>query len=210
MCWVKKIRNRLSRASAPEASTSAAAVTAPPPIRHTGLRIETSTPPQLPTPPESQERTQPRIHFAYPADELEVKKETQTEQTDDPTESDPEWTQRILNMCIVLRRKELGLPELPRDRPEYKAADKLSHPLEPPPNRKWDCHCGKRAAKILCKGGRLENRGKWFFRCEKQGRGGCDYWEWIETGPEKCLRSHIVAWPRVIRKQNADQAHYMY
>jgi hypothetical protein len=209
-----------------------------PPIRHTGVRIklepETSPPPELLTPPQSQESTPPRSPTRLPADEVEFKKETQTEQTEQaeqieeieeieqpeqaeqtdnvPTDSDPEWTQRILNMCIILRREELGLPELPRDGPEYPAADNLSHPLEPPPGRKWNCYCGKPASKILCEHGRLENRGKWFFRCEDRDRGGCDYWEWIESEPEKCLRSHIVAkkWPFVIRKQKADQRHYMY
>jgi hypothetical protein len=111
-------------------------------------------------------------------------------------------------MCIVLKREEAGLPELSEDSPEYKAANQVAHPLEPPLDRKYICKCGKPAVKTFCRGGRLENRGKWFFRCEKYKDGGCYFWEWIETLPEKCLRSHIVQRkrPHVVQYQD----HYLY
>src|SRR5436305_1430809 len=45
-------------------------------------------------------------------------------------------------------------------------------PLEPSPNDTRTCHCGQPAHKYLCKSGRPENIGKYYFTCENRNSGG--------------------------------------
>ena len=63
-----------------------------------------------------------------------------------------------------------------------------SQPLEPSPDKTYICTCGQPATKFLCRNGRPENVGKYYFTCARRNEGGCRYWEWIETANDRLKR----------------------
>lgn len=57
-------------------------------------------------------------------------------------------------------------------------ANKLPRRKKPDPKKKYKCDCGEPAKENLCKNGKTENLGKYYFTCASRK---CSYWKWVES-----------------------------
>ena len=100
---------------------------------------------------------------------------------------DPELDFRILRTLMVIKAQ---METSSTNAPANSTSIEPRKSLEPSPDKIYTCKCGQPAKKFLCRNGRSENVGKYYFTCANRNKGGCKYWEWIESAYDSFKRNN--------------------